>query len=154
MRYLKKIGVFAAVLTLFSGLSFAEHVIDDSKNTSYLFVISGSSGSLDGDTLTLKGVPNIVYFSDRPARQAGHLSLDKFMDMSSDSFKADPPNAVLSILNNNENIVVEIQDPKLQENDILFKIKILQGTAQAQFKQSSLFIDTICGLICDGAGGG
>ncbi len=63
------------MLTLLPGLVFAEHVIEDSKNTDYLFVISGTSGSLDGDTLTLNGVPNVIYFSDRPARKTGHLSV-------------------------------------------------------------------------------
>ncbi len=59
----------------------AENVIDDSKNPGYLFVISGMSGSLDGDKLTLNGVPNVIYFSDRPDRVAGHLSLKKFVEI-------------------------------------------------------------------------
>jgi len=54
------------------------NVIDDSKNPGYLFVISVMSGSLDVDTLT--GVPTVIYFSDRPDRVAGHLSLEKFVE--------------------------------------------------------------------------
>jgi len=75
MRFSTIVGIFTVMLTLVTGLVFAENVIDDSKNTGYLFVISGTSGSLDGDTLTLNGVPNVIYFSDRPARKAGHMSL-------------------------------------------------------------------------------
>ncbi len=81
MRHATIAGIFAVMLTLATGLVFAEHVIDDSKNTGYLFVISGTSGSLDGDTLTLNGVPNVIYFTDRPARKVGHLSLKKFVEM-------------------------------------------------------------------------
>ena len=73
MRLPTIVAIFA-LLMLFSGFSFAENIIDDSKETSYLFVISGMSGSLDGDKLTLNGVPNVVYFSDRPDRVAGHIS--------------------------------------------------------------------------------
>ncbi len=95
--------VYIGISVLFFGVLFAnaEHVIEDSKNTGYLFVISGTSGSLDGDKLTLNGVPNVIYFSDRPARKAGHLSVSEFIEMwdkGVDSFKADPPNATLSVL--------------------------------------------------------
>jgi hypothetical protein len=68
------------VLTLAPGLVFAENVIDDSKNPGYLFVINGTSGSLDGDTLTLNGVPNVIYISNRPDRVAEHLWLEKFVE--------------------------------------------------------------------------
>ncbi len=81
MRFSTILGIFTVMLMLVSGLLFAEHVIDDSKNTGYLFVISGTSGSLKGDTLTLNGVPNVIYFSDRPNRIAGHLSLLEFIEM-------------------------------------------------------------------------
>jgi len=113
MKYATIVGIFAVMLTLVTGLVFAEHVIDDSKEPSYLFVISGTSGSLDGDTLTLNGVPNVIYFSDRPNRIAGHMSLSEFIEMwnkGNDSFKADPPNATLSVLKKegSQNVVVEL----------------------------------------------
>ncbi len=117
-----------------------------SKKPGYLFVISGTSGSLKGDTLTLNGVPSVIYFSDRPARKAGHISVTKFIDNWDnvpESFKSDPPNAVLSILSENgtENIVIELQNPSVEGNVISFKIKKLQGTALKEFQESSLFID-------------
>jgi len=115
MRHATIVGIFTVMLTLLPGLVFAEHVIDDSKNTGYLYVISGTSGSLEGDTLTLNGVPNVVYFSDRPNRIAGHLSLSNFVEMwdkGVDSFKADPPNATLSVLKKEEakNVVVDLTE--------------------------------------------
>ena len=146
MRYLTIIGTFAFFIALIPSLLTAENVIDDTKNPRYLYVISGTSGSLEGDKLILNGVPNVVYFSDRPARQAGHMSLSKFVGMwnkGSESFKADPPNAVLSIQSKggNKNIVVELLDPIVRKNDIEFKINILNGNVQKEFQQSSLFID-------------
>ena len=44
MRHATFVGIFTLMLTLVPGLVFAEHVIDDSKEPSYLFVISGTSG--------------------------------------------------------------------------------------------------------------
>ncbi len=146
MRYRSIIGIFTVMLTLLPGLVFAEKVIDDSKNTGYLFVISGTSGSLDGDTLTLNGVPNVIYYSDRPARKAGHLSLEKFVESwnkGSDSFKADPPNATLSLLKKEgaENGVVELMSVEQKSGSVVFKISVLEGLIPESFKTSTLFID-------------
>jgi len=146
MRFSTIVGIFTVMLTLVPGLVFAKNVIDDSKNTGYLFVISGTSGSLDGDILTLNGVPNVIYFSDRPARKAGHLSLEKFVESwnkGSDSFKADPPNATLSLLKKEgaENGVVELMSVEQKSGSVVFKISVLEGLIPESFKTSTLFID-------------
>jgi len=146
MRFSTIVGIFTVLLTLLPGLVFAEHVIDDSKNTGYLFVISGTSGSLKGDTLILNGVPNVIYFSDRPARKAGHLSLEKFVESwnkGSDSFKADPPNATLSLLKKEgaENGVVELMSAEQKSGSVVFKVAVLEGMLTEGFKTLTLFID-------------
>jgi len=150
MRYATIVGIFTVMLTLLPGLVFAEHVIDDSKNTGYLFVISGTSGSLDGDTLTLNGVPNVIYFSDRPARKAGHLSLEKFAgmwDKGDDSFKADPPNATLSVLKKDgaKNTVVELMSVEQKSGSVVFKVVVLEGVFPVEFNTGNLFIDLFVG---------
>jgi len=146
MRFSTIVGIFTVMLTMVTGLVLAEHVIDDSKNTGYLFVISGTSGSLDGDTLTLNGVPNVIYFSDRPARKAGHLSLEKFVEMwdkGDDSFKADPPNATLSVLKKDgtNNTVVELTSVESGNSTIRFKVDVLYGAATVSFSTAVLYID-------------
>ncbi len=140
--------VFIGLSVLFFGVLFAnaEHVIDDSKNTGYLFVISGTSGSLDGDTLTLNGVPNVLYFSDRPARKAGHLSVSEFIEMwdkGVDSFKADPPNATLAVLKEDgaKDVVVELISVVHKSDSVIFKVAVLEGTIPESFRTTSLFID-------------
>ena len=57
MSYTTIVGIFAVMLTLVSGLVFAENVIDSTKNPQYLFTLAAKSGTFEGDTLTLKGVP-------------------------------------------------------------------------------------------------
>ena len=155
MRYATIIGIFTVMLTLLPGLVFAEHVIDDSKKPGYLFVLSATSGSLKGDTLTLNGVPNVIYFSDRPARKAGHLSLEKFVESwnkGSDSYKADPPNAVLSIFgeNGSKNTVVELMNPEVKAGSISFNVKVLQGEVPKSVGPTSLFVN----LYGENAGAG
>jgi len=147
MKYATIVGIFTVMLTLVPGLVFAEHVIDDSKNPGYLYVISGTSGSLDGDKLTLNGVPNVIYFSDRPARISGHMSLTNFVEMwdnGGDSFKADPPNATLSVFTKEgvENVVVELMSVEQKSGSVVFKVAVLDDTHEnRRFHTSSLFID-------------
>ncbi len=134
------------MLTLVPGLVFAENVIDDSKNPGYLFVLSATSGSLKGDTLTLNGVPNVIYFTDRPARKAGHGSVSNFVEgwnKGVDSFKADPPNATLSVLNKDgaKNVVVELTSVEQRGGSVIFKVAVLEGMLPGSFEVSSLFID-------------
>jgi len=138
------------MLTLVPGLVFAEHVIDDSKNTGYLFVLSATSGSLKGDTLTLNGVPNVIYFSDRPARIAGHMSASKFVklwDKGVNSFKADPPNATLSILEKDvsKNVVLELMSVKQKKGSVVFKVEVLEGMVPVEFNTGDLFVDLFVG---------
>ena len=80
MKYGVITGITAVICLLFIGAASADHAIDDSKNPGYLFVISASSGSHDGDKLTLKGVPSVLYFADRPERKAGHVSVEEFIE--------------------------------------------------------------------------
>jgi len=146
MRLSTIVGIFTVMLTLVTGLVFAEHVIDDSKNTGYLYVISGTSGSLEGDTLTLNGVPNVVYFSDRPNRIAGHLSLSNFVEMwdkGVDSFKADPPNATLSVLKKEgaKNVVVDLISAEQKNGSVVFKVAVLVGKVPGSFGPYAIFID-------------
>ncbi len=146
MRHATIVGIFTVMLTLLPGLVFAEHVIDDSKNTGYLFVISGTSGSLEGDTLTLNGVSNVIYFSDRPHRIAGHLSLSNFVEMwdkGVDSFKADPPNATLSVLKKEgaKNVVVDLMSAEQKNGSVVFKVAVLVGKVPGSFGPYAIFID-------------
>jgi hypothetical protein len=148
MRFSTIVGIFTVVLMLIPGLVFAEHVIDDSKNTGYLFVISGTLGSLDGDTLTLNRVPNVIYFSDRPDRVAGHLSLEKFVESWNkgvDGFKADPPNATLSVLKKDgaNNIVVELLSVEQKSGSVVFKVAVLEGIVPESLNIATMFIDSV-----------
>ncbi len=112
-----------------------------------LFVQSITSGSFDGQVLTLKEEnPLVLYFSDRPNRFTGHMTKKSFFKLWNDgveSFKNEPPNAVLSILNdeNVNNIVVELFSPVVDGCTWKYTVKILSGNLPKTFSSSSLFID-------------
>jgi hypothetical protein len=86
----------------------------------YMFVQSAHSGSfvpVEGElnyTLTLEGVsPQTIAFSDRPERDVGQVSMQKFLDGFGFS-PENPPNAAIEIIEGNESedvIVMELFDP-------------------------------------------
>ena len=139
------VAILIAPVALFA----ADHVIDKSKNPQFLFVLSAESGTYADGKLTLDNVPLVVYFSDRPNRIAGHISLRKLVESwgkGADSFKADPPNATLSIYNEsgNKDVVVELTAPRIKEgtsNSISFQVRVLLGEMPEIFSPCSLFVD-------------
>jgi len=143
---MKKILSVCLMLMLVASPVLAGDVISSKENPTYLYVLSAKSGSFDGETLTLNDVPLVIYFSDRPNRIAGDMNLESFVEAwskGSDSFKADPPNATLSILDEsgNKDVVVELSDLQLSGDSFTFKVRILEGNIPKSFGPSSLFID-------------
>jgi hypothetical protein len=116
-----------------------------------LFVQNAESMSYDKTvgTLTLKNTGSVVtWFTDRPARVAGHIVTPSFVKIwseGSDSFKSDPPNASLSIIDDGKvsNAVVELSNPTLKGKDISYQVKILEGDLPASGGTFSLFIEGI-----------
>ncbi|MCH7519958.1 MAG: hypothetical protein IH964_13165 [Candidatus Dadabacteria bacterium] len=134
----------------------ANPVINEVDAPKFLYALSAKSGTFENGRLTLKDVPLVIYFSDRPARLSGMLSIEVFAqgwDKGSDSFRADPPNATLSILGKDgaNNIVVELSNPdvKVKEGSISFKVRVLQGEMPKSFGNSTLFLDAFPTAVND-----
>ncbi len=68
-------------------------------------------------------------------------------DKGDDSFKADPPNATLSVLKKDgaKNVVVELMSVKQKSDSVVFKVSVLEGTIPEGFRTTSLFIDILRG---------
>ena len=115
-----------------------------------LFVQSATGISSGGDTITLHGLSDAtLYFSDRPKREVGHISTQKFVglwDEGENSFKVDPPNAVLSFLELDEappeDAVVMLSEPILGGDSLMYTVKVLEGAIPEKAGHCSLFIDT------------
>jgi hypothetical protein len=121
------------------------------ETADFLFVQSSKGLRFDKATnkLTLTGVsPATVFFTDRPDRIAGNMKTTSFIPFWSegkDSFKSNPPNADISLIEGSKlnQIVVELQDPVLANDDLTYTVKVLQGEMPATAADVSVFIDII-----------
>lgn len=121
----------------------------DEEVVEFLFVQNAKAVSLGGGVLTLGGIAgDTLYFCDRPEQIAGRVTTAAFVDQwtaGHDSFKADPPTAVLSIVHDKEavDIVLVLRDPRLEGGDLTYQVAVLDGAEMAEGTAASLFIDTI-----------
>jgi hypothetical protein len=123
-----------------------------------MFVQSAESLKADDKTLRLVNVsPQTIWFTDRPVRKAGHVTMANYLKewtaaAGKDNFSKDPPNATLSVYDagqsDNTLTVVEIFDPVVQGKDLVYRYKLIDGKVPAYGGATSLFIDWI------GPGGG
>ena len=116
---------------------------------SFLFVQNADRAVLQNGRLTLYGVgENVVYFSDRPNRLAGHLDTNKLLqawDAGPGSFAGSPPNAVFSIVHPegvHESVVV-LRKPRRTGNDIVYEVDVLEGPKAAKGGPAAVFIDNL-----------
>jgi hypothetical protein len=145
---LKSLAVASAVSAV-APLGWASGDTEADKEVEYLFVQNAREVSLQDGVLTLKGVtPDTLYFSDRPERIVGRVTTQEFVDTwakGDDSFKDDPPNAVLSVLHGTEakDIVVVLKKPRLEGNLLAYDVEVLDGDKVVHGGNSALFIDVI-----------
>lgn len=124
----------------------------------FLFVQSAPAGSLVGDTLMLHNMGSTLFFSDRPYRISGHVKTGTFVEAwhrGAESFQADPPNATLSVFDEDgpNNVVVELFDPRYDGTTLQYRIRVIEGKTPSTFKDVSLFIDHHHSNLAWGAGG-
>jgi hypothetical protein len=116
-----------------------------------LFVQNSTATAVDVEkhTMTLRGISlTTLFFSDRPVRIAGHYTTEEFLklwDEGKDSFLADPPNATLSVFEKGKadlvDLVVKLRNPRLQGNDLVYDITVMEGQPPKVGGPGSLFID-------------
>lgn len=128
------------------------------QKASFLFVLRAEKGSIikttEGYEIILHEMdPKVLYFSDRPVRKAGLLSLANFMKnwgKGGDSFDKDPPNASLTHADFatdkdgvSQDIAVELSHPVAISDDAWkFKVKALDGKMSiGDYHGIVLFID-------------
>jgi hypothetical protein len=157
-------------LTLIAALAFNFFVIDENNRVPtperFLFVQNAEAGSLtaDGDaySLQLLGVdPRVVFFSDRPYRDTGAMSVDSLIQ---DVFEPSetPPNAALVFSDLSDpdavTLALELSDPKYDSNaaELTYRAAPLDqpspglahlrfdavSESPAEFTRPSLFIDS------------
>ena len=123
-----------------------------------MFVQSAEGLKADDKTLRLINVaPQTIYFSDRPERIAGHITMPVYLKewttaAGPDNFSKDPPNATLSVYepgqSTNTLTVIEISKPVVEGKDLVYSYRLIEGKVPTAGGATSLFIDWI------GPGGG
>jgi hypothetical protein len=116
-----------------------------------MFVQCAHGLTTSDGTMTFQGpAHSTLFFADRPQRVVGHMPTRKFVNEWGDgenSFAEDPPNAVVSFLEEGdavpEEVTVELRDPQLTEDTLTYKVVVLDGTLPARAGPCSLFIDPI-----------
>ena len=121
------------------------HVIDDSKNPEYLFIITGNTGTFGDGKLTLNGTPIISFYAMATKREVGHFLVGTFIEMwekNSSAYKADPPNGTISVFDEKGSLgaVIEVSNPESTLNSITFDARVLEGKLPATFNASSFFL--------------
>jgi hypothetical protein len=114
-----------------------------------LFVQSATAFTSGPGTITLQGLADsTVYFADRPRREIGHIPSRRFVELwetGANSFAVDPPNAVLSFLDENgsapEDAVVVLREPSLEDAQLTYSVEVLEGSLPPHWGPCALFID-------------
>jgi hypothetical protein len=131
--------------------SATDQAQDNIEEVQLLFVQTSKDVVLEKGKMTLKGIsPMTIFFSDRPKRIAGHMATEDFVadwkeGKGKNSFVDNPPNATLSIFGKDEivDIVIELKNPRLNGNDFIYDIGVLEEDHPITSGPCSLFIDPI-----------
>jgi hypothetical protein len=140
------------VLPVFTGSAIAQ-AAEKNPPVELMFVQTSEKMVSDDKTLRLVNVgKQTLYFSDRPNRVAGNLTMPAYMDewkagAGPDDFASDPPNATLSVYEPgnpvNALVVVEISHPVVEGNDLVYNYKLIEGKMPKSGGESALFIDWV-----------
>jgi hypothetical protein len=99
-------------------------------------------------TIVMPFTEDIFAFTDRPNREHKYISGDEFASYWNDyddenSFKLDPPNAVLTWVDADgvEEVEVVITDAHFDGTNVIYTIENTTITANQSFEDVSLFVD-------------
>lgn len=147
---IKNISIPVLIMVLaFLSTAVAEEKKSAEQEVLVMFAHNAHSMTFGEGTLKLNGVsPTIIFFSDRPVREVGHMTIQDFVaqwDKGKDSFGADPPNAVLSIYDHDKitDVVIVLSNPRLDGLNLAYDIRVLDGTVPAVGGSCTVFIDPI-----------
>ena len=119
------------------------------EEVEYLFVQHAEGVTLAEGVLTLEGIgEDVLYFSDRPHRIVGRVTLEDFLGSwheGEESFGEVPPNAVLTVKQENElrDLTVVLKAPELTERTLVYQVEVLDGPDAGSGAFAALFIDVI-----------
>ena len=156
MKKLLAVVMLLALSFSFFGNSIAQEGSTSAKTEAakpnYLFVINFDNGTYVDGKLTLNGngQSNVIYFSDKPQVESGHMGIKKFVSIwgaGEQNFNSIPPNSTLSIIKDEveNNSVFILSNPEVSGTAIIFDAELVNGKPTAKFEAGGLFLDTKLG---------
>lgn len=156
MKKLLAIVMLLALSFSFFGNSIAQEGSTSAKTEAakpnYVFVINFDNGTYVDGKLTLNGngQSNVIYFSDKPQVESGHMGIKKFVSIwgaGEQNFNSIPPNSTLSIIKDEveNNSVFILSNPEVSGTAIIFDAELVNGKPTAKFEAGGLFLDTKLG---------
>ena len=127
---------------------------DAAKPAEWLFVHTAQTAEMtSATTLVMPVTRDIFAFTDRPNRIHSYMNAHEFVSLwdegEGDTFKADPPNAVLTWVDGDEmkeaELLILSAETVSHGREIAYEVKLEAGDTPAdKFSGGSLFVDDVC----------
>ena len=159
--------ILTVATALVTGLFFSSSAIaEDAKPAEWLFVHTAQSAEMtSATTLVMPATRDIFAFTDRPNRQHGYMNAHEFVTFwdegEGDTFKADPPNAVLPWVDGGEMKEAEVLIIGAETvglgREISYEVKMLAGDMpvdvanNASFFMDSFYFPLVVNFVLHGA---
>jgi len=149
--------ILTVATALVTGLFFSSSAIaeDAAKPAEWLFVHTAQTAEMTSPTTLVMPVTRDIFaFTDRPNRQHGYMNAHEYVSLwdegEGDTFKADPPNAVLTWVDGDEMKEAELliigAETVSHGREIAYEVKLEAGQAPAgKVGYASLFVDGLAG---------
>lgn len=127
----------------------SEPTVEQLEQIEAMFVQVAHGMTTTDSSITFHGQGHsTLFFADRPQRVVGHMHTKNFVrdwGEGENNFADDPPNAVLSFLQDGdtvpEEVTMVIRNPQLTEDTLTYRIEVLDGKLPAKAGACTLFID-------------
>ena len=148
--------ILRVATALVTGLFFSSSAIaEDAKPAEWLFVHTAQTAEMtSATTLVMPVTRDIFAFTDRPNRMHGYMNAHEFVSLwdegEGDTFKADPPNAVLTWVDGDEmkeaELLILSAETVSHGREIAYEVKLLAGETPVDVaNNASFFIDSLFG---------
>ena len=162
-------NILTVATALVTGLFFSSSVIaEDAKPAEWLFVHTAQTAEMtSATTLVMPVTRDIFAFTDRPNRMHAYMNAHEFVSLwdegEGDTFKADPPNAVLTWVDGGEmkeaELLIISAETVSHGREISYGVKLEAGELPVgKTGPASIFIDGVgcvrwCGVLSAVFGG-
>ena len=151
--------ILTVATALVTGLFFSSSAIaEEAKPAEWLFVHTAQTAEMtSATTLVMPVTRDIFAFTDRPNRMHGYMNAHEFVSLwdegEGDTFKADPPNAVLTWVDGDEMKEAELliigAETVGHGREIAYEVKLEAGDeVSGTLGATSFFIDPLGYELC------